>query len=135
MQALLPEIIEVQMFQKIAAVAALCLPTFAQAELVEFTCRNPLSAGSSVDLSFNTETNHVQFGSWPIAEVTIWREDFIYWTNLKNPTDGYDVAATAYMFHRETGQLFTNGVSKSLWDAVQDGKQITEFFYQCSRPL
>lgn len=135
MLALSPENIEVQMmFRKIAAVAALCLPTFAQAEIIELTCRHPVMTDTST-LTFDTVTNQVGFGTWPVSEVSVWQDDFIYWTNINNPMNEGDYVANAYMFNRETGELLMQGVSKPYWTALQSGNQASSFFYQCSRPF
>lgn len=123
------------MFGKIAAVAALCLPTLVQAEIIEFTCHHPFNADVTLTLTFDTVTNHVGFGTWPVSEVSVWQDDFIYWTNINNPMNESDYVANAYMFNRETGELLIHGVSKPYWTALQSGNQASSFFYQCSRPF
>lgn len=134
MLVLKPDTLEVQMLRKIAAVVALCLPTFAQAEVIEFTCRSP-ATDVTTDLIFDTETTHVRYGTLPIAEHTVWQGDYIYWTNIDNPMDGGKVTAIAYMFNRTTGQLLYRGVNSSVWEDTQENKKYTGFFRQCSRPF
>lgn len=130
MLALSPDTIEVQMFGKIAAVAALCLPTFVQAEVVEFNCRSDSSL-SPTRLAFDTVSQKVKFGNWPLSVAERWGENEIVWAAFAGQASAQ--SAAIFMFRRATSELISSVIyQNSDWDLAPRTVQDT---FQCSRPF
>ena len=126
MLALSPATIEVQMFRKIVAVAALCLPTFAQAEVIEFTCNNG-GPPEYQKLQFDTVSQKIRYARWPLSVAERWGQDVILWAAFSGEPDSQ--TAALFMFKRGTSELIVTVLS-SISDKPNSSDPI-----QCSRPF
>ena len=132
MLALLPENIEVQMFRKIAAVAALWLPTLGQAEVVEFKCiQNVVGVEFPTFVAFDTTSHRVRLNVENWIDAAVWNDQAIIWTYVDN--DPTFPSITSYMFKRETTELLNSGLSLSSFEP--EDFRIYPQVMDCRRPF
>jgi len=87
-----------------AVIAALSLPTYAQAEVIELKCKDPALPSMSpyplyVDTSFR---RRIKFGVWPWSSDSIFTDELILWSSMAD--EGYPRIGS-FIFKRETGEL------------------------------
>ena len=137
MLALLPENIEVQILRKIAAVAALCLPTLVQSEVIEFTCTRVSDfASDDITLQFDTTNQQVKLGEAEWSDNSIWGQVYITWAVFFDLTVFASAGSGvwAYMFERSTGKLVADGVSPNNFYDAAAGTDFAMHF-ECRRPF
>ena len=119
-------------------VAALCLPTLARSELIEFSCTRVSDFKSDdITLQFDTTNQQVKLGEADWSDNSIWGQDYITWSVFFDLTafasaGNAGSGAWAYMFERSTGKLVADGVSpNNFLDAATD----FAMNFECRRPF
>lgn len=125
------------MLVKFAAVLALCLPTLARSEIVEFTCTwASRITTDETKLLFDTTNQQVKWGEASWSDNAIWGQDYITWVLFfdLSPIGELGSGALAYMFERSTGKLVEDGVSPNNFNpALPDMHSALN--YECRRPF
>ena len=90
--------------QKAALIAALSLPTYAQAEVIEFQCSNkkfPQLAPSQ--LLVDTNSGKIKYAFWPWSSDSAFTDELILWTVI-DIRDREPIMAS-FILKRATGEL------------------------------
>ena len=126
------------MLRKIAALAALCLPTFAHSEVIELFCRySDRPELAPFRLLIDTSRARVQYGFWDWSASSKWTEELILWTAFggfsDNPSEN-DPTIASFIFKRVTGELSIRVFSEFTFYGPPGGVEIYSV-QNCVRPI
>ena len=111
-----------------AVLAALSLPTYAQAEVIELKCKIPgFTAASPLPLLVDTSSGRIKYAFWPWSSDSLFKDELILWTAI---LDSSEPSLGSFIFNRETGEL-----SVRVFSPAQLQAELAPIQLYCVRPF